>query len=143
MQVHEVMTPEVVSIPPELTLQDAASIMRNLDVGSLPVSDGERLIGVITDRDITVRAIAEGRDPRTTDVGGVMTAEVVCCHADDEVERAARLMQREQLRRLLVVDAGGRLVGIVSLGDLVLQTGDDELAGETLERVSERQRVRK
>jgi CBS domain-containing protein len=143
VQVHDVMTADVVSIPPELTLQDAASIMKNLDVGSLPVSDGERLIGVITDRDITVRAIAEGADPRTTDVGGVMTAEVVCCQEDDDVERAARLMQREQLRRLLVVDAGGRLVGIVSLGDLVRQTGDEELAGETLEKVSEPQRSRK
>jgi CBS domain-containing protein len=118
VEVREVMTPDVVSIPPELTLQDAASIMKTLDVGSLPVSDGERLIGVITDRDITVRAIAEGRDPRTTDVADVMSAEVVCCHEDDEVQRAARLMQREQLRRLLVVDAGGRLVGVVSLGDL-------------------------
>lgn len=119
MEVREVMTAEVVSIPPELTLQDAASIMKTLDVGSLPVSDGERLIGVISDRDITVRAIAEGRDPRTTDVGDVMTAEVVCCQEDDEVQRAAGLMQREQLQRLLVVDAGGRLVGVVSMGDLV------------------------
>lgn len=127
MEVREVMTAEVVSIPPELTLQDAASIMKTLDVGSLPVSDGERLIGVISDRDITVRAIAEGRDPRTTDVGDVMTAEVVCCQEDDEVQRAAGLMQREQLQRLLVVDAGGRLVGIVSLGDLVGEAREREL----------------
>ena len=127
MEVREVMTAEVVSIPPELTLQDAASIMKTLDVGSLPVSDGERLIGVISDRDITVRAIAEGRDPRTTDVGDVMTAEVVCCQENDEVQRAAGLMQREQLQRLLVVDAGGRLVGIVSLGDLVGEAREREL----------------
>jgi CBS domain-containing protein len=127
VEVREVMTAEVVSIPPELTLQDAASIMKTLDVGSLPVSDGERLIGVISDRDITVRAIAEGRDPRTTDVGDVMTAEVVCCQEDDEVQRAAGLMQREQLQRLLVVDAGGRLVGIVSLGDLVGEAREREL----------------
>jgi CBS domain-containing protein len=140
VQVHDVMTADVVSIPPELTLQDAAGIMKSLDVGSLPVSDGERLIGVITDRDITVRAIAEGCDPRTTDVAGVMTTEVVCCQEDDEVERAAGLMQREQLRRLLVIDAGGRLVGIVSLGDLVQKTGDDELAGQTLEKVCEPRR---
>jgi CBS domain-containing protein len=82
---------------------------------------------VISDRDITVRAIAEGRDPRTTDVGDVMTAEVVCCQEDDEVQRAAGLMQREQLQRLLVVDAGGRLVGIVSLGDLVGEAREREL----------------
>jgi CBS domain-containing protein len=118
VEVREVMTSDVVSIPPELTLQDAASIMKTLDVAALPVSDGERLIGLITDRDITLRAIAEGRDPRTTDVGDVMTSEVVCCHEDDEVQRAAGLMQREQLRRLPVIDEGGRLVGIVSLGDV-------------------------
>jgi CBS domain-containing protein len=118
VEVREVMTADVVSIPPELTLQDAASIMKTLDVAALPVSDGERLIGLITDRDITLRAIAEGRDPRTTDVGDVMTSEVVCCHEDDEVQRAAGLMQREQLRRLPVIDEGGRLVGIVSLGDV-------------------------
>lgn len=126
MEVREVMTADVVSIPPELTLQDAASIMKTLDVAALPVSDGERLIGVITDRDITLRAIAEGLDPRTTDVGDVMTAEVVCCHEDDEVQRAARLMQREQLRRLPVVDAGGRLVGIVSLGDVKREAREEE-----------------
>ena len=126
MEVREVMTADVVSIPPELTLQDAASIMKTLDVAALPVSDGERLIGVITDRDITLRAIAEGRDPRTTDVGDVMTAEVVCCHEDDEVQRAALLMQREQLRRLMVVDAGGRLVGIVSLGDVKRESREEE-----------------
>jgi CBS domain-containing protein len=118
VEVREVMTADVVSIPPELTLQDAASIMKTLDVAALPVSDGERLIGLITDRDITLRAIAEGRDPRTTDVGDVMTSEVVCCHDDDEVQRAAGLMQREHLRRLPVIDEGGRLVGIVSLGDV-------------------------
>jgi CBS domain-containing protein len=137
VEVREVMTADVVSIPPELTLQDAASIMKTLDVASLPVSDGERLIGVITDRDIAVRAIAEGRDPRTTDVADVMTAEVVCCQPDDELQRAAQLMRREQLRRLLVVDAGGRLVGIVSFGDLVRDIGDEEPAGEPLERVAE------
>jgi CBS domain-containing protein len=126
VEVREVMTADVVSIPPELTLQDAASIMKTLGVAALPVSDGERLIGVITDRDITLRAIAEGLDPRTTDVGDVMTAEVVCCHEDDEVQRAARLMQREQLRRLLVVDAGGRLVGIVSLGDVKREAREEE-----------------
>ena len=126
MEVRDVMTSDVVSIPPELTLQDAASIMKTLDVAALPVSDGERLIGVITDRDITLRAIAEGRDPRTTDVADVMTSEVVCCHEDDEVQRAAGLMQREQLRRLLVIDAGGRLVGIVSLGDVKREAREAE-----------------
>jgi CBS domain-containing protein len=137
MQVFEAMTPDVVSVPPQATLVEAARIMKEKDVGPLPVCDGRRLMGVITDRDITVRAIAEGRDPRTTLVEEVMTPEVVACLEQDDVVKAAELMQQEQLRRLLVIDGEGGLVGIVSLGDLVLQTGDDKLAGETLEKVSE------
>ncbi len=137
MQVFEAMTPNVVSAKPETSLMDAALIMRNLDVGPLPVVDEGRLVGMITDRDITVRATAEGRDPRTTRVGEVMSPEVVTCSEGDDVRSAARLMQDAQLRRLLVVDGAGNLTGIVSLGDLVLQTGDDLLAGETLEKVSE------
>ena len=137
MRVFETMTPNVVSVMPETTLMDAALMMRNLDVGPLPVIDEGRLVGVITDRDITVRATAEGRDPRVTRVGEIMSAEVVACAEGDDVRSAARLMQDAKLRRLLVVDGAGNLKGIVSLADLVLQTGDDLLAGETLEKVSE------
>jgi CBS domain-containing protein len=136
MHVSEAMTPQVVTVPPELTVFEAARMMKDLDIGPLPVCDGDRLLGVLTDRDITIRATAEGRDPRTTEVREVMTPEVICCMEDDDVVRAARLMQEAQLRRLLVVDELGRLVGIVSLGDLALQTGDDRLTGETLEKVS-------
>jgi CBS domain-containing protein len=137
MQVYEAMTPDVVSVGPGATLMEAAQAMRNLDVGPLPVCEGERLVGMITDRDITIRATAMGQDPRTTQVREVMTPEVVCCLETDEVSRVAQVMQEAQLRRLLVVSGEGRLVGIVSLGDLAVQTGDDKLAGETLERVSE------
>jgi CBS domain-containing protein len=137
MQVYEAMTPDVVSVGPDATLQEAAEAMRNLDVGPLPVCEGDRLIGMITDRDITIRATARGQDPRSTRVKEVMTPEAVCCLETDEVGRVAQVMQDAQLRRLLVVSAEGRLVGIVSLGDLALQTGDDKLAGETLEKVSE------
>jgi CBS domain-containing protein len=137
MQVFEAMTPEVVSVPPETTLVDAAQTMKELDVGPLPVCDGDQLLGMLTDRDIIVRAIAEARDPRTTEVREIMTPEVVCCREADDVRQAAKLMQEQQLRRLLVVNDEGRLVGIVSLGDIVLQTGDDKLAGKTLEKVSE------
>jgi CBS domain-containing protein len=125
MQIFEAMTPNVVSAMPETTLMDAALI------------DEGRLVGVITDRDITVRATAEGRDPRVTRVGEIMSPEVVTCAEGDDVRSAARLMQDAKLRRLLVVDGAGNLAGIVSLADLVLQTGDDLLAGETLEKVSE------
>lgn len=137
MQVYEAMTPDVVSVGPDATLMEAAQAMRNLDVGPLPVCEGERLVGMITDRDITIRATAQGHDPRTTRVKDVMTPEVVCCLETDEVGQVAHVMQEAQLRRLLVVSTEGRLVGIVSLGDLAVQAGDDKLTGETLERVSE------
>jgi CBS domain-containing protein len=137
MQVYEAMTPEVVSALPDTTLMDAAQTMRNMDIGLLPVVDEGRPVGMMTDRDITVRATAEGLDPRLTPVRDVMTPEVTACHADDDVREAARLMQTAQLRRLLVVDQAGYLVGVVSIGDLALQTGDDKLTGQTLEKVSE------
>jgi CBS domain-containing protein len=143
MQVFEAMTPDVISVLPDTKLVDAALAMRNLDVGPLPVVDGGRLVGVITDRDITVRATAEGRDPRLTTVEDIMTPEVVACREEDDVRVAARMMQDAQLRRLLVVDEGGMLVGIVSLGDLAVQTRDDALSGETLEKVSEPAIVRR
>jgi CBS domain-containing protein len=137
MQVYEAMTPHVVSVAPEATLMEAARAMKDLDIGPLPVTDGERLLGVVTDRDITVRATAEGLDPRETRVDAVMTPGAVCCRAADDVKEAASLMQREQLRRLLVIDDGGRLVGVVSLGDIAVQGQDDRLSGETLEQVSQ------
>ena len=137
MQVFEAMTPDVVRVTPDVTLMEAARTMKDLDIGPLPVCEGDRLLGMVTDRDITIRATAEGRDPRATPVSAVMTMDVVCCHESDDIRAAAKMMQDAQLRRLLVVNDEGRLVGIVSLGDLVLQTGDEKLAGHTLEKVSE------
>jgi CBS domain-containing protein len=142
MKVLEAMTAEVVSVAPDTTLMEAAQTMRDLDVGPLPVCDGDKVLGVVTDRDIVLRATAEGRDPRSTAVREVMTPGVVSCREDDDVRDAAELMQGAQVRRLLVLDRQGRLAGIVSLGDLVLQTGDERLAGQTLERVSEPAHVR-
>ena len=137
MHVSDVMTREVVSVGPEATLTEAARTMKSFDIGPLPVCEGDQLLGVITDRDITVRATAEGRDPMHTTVSAVMTREIVCCLEADELESAAHLMQRNQLRRLLVVDNRGKLVGIVSMADLSLKSGDEQLAGETLEKISE------
>lgn len=137
MQVSEAMTRDVVSVTPHVTITEAARTMKRLDVGPLPVCEGDQLLGLVTDRDITVRATAEGRDPMQTPVSDVMTAEVVCCLDTDDIRDAAKLMQKNQLRRLLVVNANGKLVGIVSQADLILKTGDEKLAGETLEKVSE------
>ena len=137
MRVSEAMTREVVTVLPDALLVDAARLMRDSDIGPLPVCENGRILGVLTDRDITVRAVAGGKDPQSTRVVEVMTPEAVSCLDSDDVRRAAEIMQSAQLRRLLVVSSDGRLAGIVSLGDLALQTGDEELAGETLERVSE------
>jgi CBS domain-containing protein len=137
MKIKEVMTRGAECVPPSCTLQDAARKMKNLDVGPLPVCDNDRLVGILTDRDITVRAIAEGRDPKTTKVGEVLTPDVIYCFEDQDVQEAARLMKENQIRRLIVLNRDKRLVGIISLGDLAVETGDEQLAGETLEKVSE------
>ncbi len=137
MQLKNVMTRRVEVIHPDGTLQEAAQKMKALDVGLLPVCEGDRLRGVLTDRDITVRATAEGRDPRTTKVHEVMTPEVVYAREEQSIDEAARLMEDQHIRRLLVLNREQRLVGIVSLGDLALGTGDEKLAGEVLKRVSE------
>src|SRR4029453_798694 len=108
------MTPAVVTVSRDTPLADAARMMRDSDVGPLPVADEGRLVGVLTDRDITIRAVANGKDPFSTRVDEVMTPKVVCCLDTDEVERAAEMMQRAQRRRLLVVDGGGPRAGIGS-----------------------------
>jgi len=132
MIVREVMTPQVEVIHPDATLREAAAKMKSLDVGPIPVCDGERLQGMLTDRDITVRATAEGRDPNHTRVREVMSPDVFYCFEDQDVQDAARLMEDRQIRRLVVLDRNKRLVGIVSLGDLAVQTDDEELGGEEL-----------
>jgi CBS domain-containing protein len=114
------MTRQVEVIQPERSLEEAAEKMKTLDVGVIPVCDGDRLVGMLTDRDIVTRVIAEQRDPHATRVSDAMTATVISCYEDDDVQRAARRMDEEQIRRLAVLDRDKRLVGIVSLGDLAV-----------------------
>jgi len=137
MRVNEVMTRGVECTYPDATLQEAAAKMKMLDVGSLPVCDHDRLIGIVTDRDITVRATAEGEAPLAICIRDIMTPEVIYCFEDALVEDAALLMQQKQVRRLVVLNRDKRLAGVVSLGDLAVETGDEQLAGSTLEAVSE------
>ena len=138
MRVNEVMTKGAECTRPDATLREAAARMKDLDVGSLPVcGDNDRLVGMITDRDVTVRSTAAGADPDTARVKDVMTPEIVYCFEDQDVAEAARLMKEKQIRRLVVLNRDKRLVGIVSLGDLAVETGNDKLAGDTLEKVSE------
>jgi CBS domain-containing protein len=137
MLVKDVMSPEVQTTQPHSTLREAAELMKRLDVGALPVSEGKQLLGIVTDRDIAVRAVAEGEDCWEGRVRDVMTMDLAYCYYDDDVAIAARLMKENQVRRLLVLDRDKRLVGIVSLGDLAVQSGENPLPVETLQAVSQ------
>lgn len=136
MKVSEVMTAQVETVSPEDTVQEAAFKMKDLDVGPMPVVDGGRVVGMITDRDIVVRSTAAGEDPRQRKVRDVMSPEVISCQPDDDVQRVSDLMRDKQVRRVLVVD-GSRLVGIVSLGDLAVDANRQAKASKVLEDVSE------
>jgi CBS domain-containing protein len=137
MRVSEIMTrnPEVVTS--DFILKDAALKMRELNVGMLPIRSDDRLVGMLTDRDITVRATAEGRDPTKTQVKEVMTPEVAYCFEDQDVSEAAKLMQEKQIRRLPILNRQKRLVGIVSLGDVAVHSGEEKIVSETIQEVSE------
>src|SRR5437763_9039477 len=115
MKVSEVMTRDVQTVSPDQPVQQAASFMLSTDAGSIPVTDGERLIGMITDRDIAVRGVAKGYGPDTP-VRELMTDDLICARETDDVEDVATKMSRAQVRRLAVIDDQQRLCGIVSLG---------------------------
>ena len=135
MNVSDVMAPDVRIARPDQTVEEAACIMAEIDAGVLPVDDNDRLIGMITQRDIAVRCVAKGKGPETK-VSEVMSEEVKYCFADQEIEDVAENMANLQVRRLPVVDRNKRLVGIVSLGDLA-RTGGGTDAGEALSGISQ------
>lgn len=137
MLLREVMTREVETIRPENTLMEAARKMKDLDVGPMPVCDDNRIVGMVTDRDIATRAVAEGRDPQSTRVREVMTPEVVYCFEDDDVDEAARTMREQHVRRLLVLNRQRELAGIVSLADLTKGGGAAGAAGALVGRADE------
>ncbi len=117
MKVSDAMTRDVMLIHPNQSIQEAAALMEDCDIGSLPVADSDKLIGMITDRDIAVRAVAKGQGP-DTQVSRVMSKEVLYCFEDDDVKNVAKNMSEIQVRRLPVVTREKKLVGILSLGDL-------------------------
>jgi CBS domain-containing protein len=135
MKVSEVMTRDVQTVRPDQTARDAASFMLRADAGSIPVTEGDRLIGMITDRDIAVRGIAEGHGPDTP-VRELMTNDIICARIDDDTDDVAARMAEAQVRRLPVIDDQENLCGIVSLGDLT-QTGEDDAAEQALEGVTQ------
>jgi CBS domain-containing protein len=134
MRISDVMTRDVATVRPDQTAQEAANFMLNSDAGSIPVTEGDRLIGMITDRDIAVRGVAKGHGPDTP-VRDIMTSGIICARTSDSVEEAASKMSEAQVRRLPVIDDSEKLVGIVSLGDLSRET-DGETAHHALEGVS-------
>ncbi len=135
-KVREIMTAEVETAEPDTTLDEIATMMRDGDVGAIPVLEDDELVGIVTDRDIVVRYIAEGKDPAETTVDEVLSEELESASPDMDVEAAADIMSRRQIRRLPVVEEN-RLVGIVSLGDIAVKHADEQVSGEALEDISE------
>ncbi|HSB02347.1 MAG TPA: CBS domain-containing protein [Anaerolineales bacterium] len=137
MKLSEIMTPQVEVIQPDDTLQAAAKKMRDRNIGFLPVCDGETLMGVLSDRDITIRALADGMDVNVMLARDLMTAPAIYCFEDQDVSEAARIMAENQIRRLVVLSRDDkRLVGVVSLGDLARSETTD-LSGKVLQKISE------
>jgi CBS domain-containing protein len=135
MKVAELMTPEPQTIAPDDSVRHAAELMDRLDVGVLPVCEGQRLVGVVTDRDITIRSTAVGSPPDSTSIREVMTDDVRWVNKDDDSADAEELMCKMQVRRVPVIDADKRLVGILALGDLAV--AGERGVKETLEIISQ------
>jgi CBS domain-containing protein len=143
MNVDSVMTHDVAVVSPTDSVRAAADVLKRLNIGSAPVCNGRSLVGMITDRDIAVRAVADGRDPVNTPVEQVMTRDVIYCFDDQDVQEVADAMASSQVRRMPILNRQHELVGIVSLGDLAVDVADDELTGEVLEEVSQPSRPRR
>ncbi|WP_343770681.1 CBS domain-containing protein [Clostridium malenominatum] len=136
MKVKDVMTKSLATLTPEDTVERAAQLMREHNIGSLPVCDGDKVIGIITDRDITLRSTAEGENSQRQTVRDIMSSNPVIVSPEIEAREAARIMSERQIRRLPVVEDNS-LVGILSLGDLSVEPNLSNKAGETLTEISE------
>jgi CBS domain-containing protein len=137
MKISDMMTKETVLMSPDTTVQRACEIMRDSDIGFIPVTDGEKILGALTDRDVATRVVAQGLDTTATLVQRVMSPDIVYIFDDQDELEAARLMQVKKIRRLVVLNRDKRLVGILSLSDLSSHARDHALAGEVLESMLE------
>lgn len=137
MRVKDIMTCSAETINSDANLIEAASKMKSLEVGALPVWENDKLIGVVTDRDIVVRAIAEGRDALKTPVSEIMTQRVLSCFEDDDIHEAATIMEENSVHRLVVLDSDYKPAGFISLSDFAVKSHDEHLTYEVLERISE------
>lgn len=136
MQVRDIMSRRFESIDRQESIREAAVRMRDLDIGMLPVEEEQEVIGTITDRDITVRAIANGADPNTTKVAEAMSNEIYACTEEDSLEEAARIMEDHQIHRLMVTDQGGRFIGMLALADIARNPKSESITAEIVEEVS-------
>jgi CBS domain-containing protein len=134
--IRDAMTSNPRNVEPDTSVVDAAKLMKSEDVGSLPVLDGDRLVGMVTDRDIAIRVVAEGNDPRTVTVAEIASRDLVTIDPQQNLDEALRLMAQHQVRRLPVVEEDGRLVGILAQAD-VAQEGRDAKTGQMVEEISD------
>lgn len=134
--VRDVMTPSVRTASPSQSLAEAAQMMKSEDVGSIPVVEDDRLVGIVTDRDIAIRAVAEDVDPKATRIGDIASRELITVEAGQDLDEALELMARHQVRRLPVIEEGGQLVGILTQADVALEAKEKD-AGEVLEQISQ------
>jgi CBS domain-containing protein len=131
MLVKEAMTAYAAWVDTSRTVREAAQLMRKLDVGCMPVTEGDRVVGLITDRDIACRVVGEGRDPETEKVRAVMSEKAVCCTEDQTLDEAAELMEANGVRRLPVLDKEGRIAGLISVDDIA-RHADYQLTGQLM-----------
>jgi CBS domain-containing protein len=134
--IREVMTSNPTTIEPTKSVADAAKIMKKEDAGIVPVVDGDQLAGTITDRDIAIRVVADGKDPQSTKVRDIMSTQIITIDPQQNVDEAARLMAQHQVRRLPVVEEDGKLVGIVAQADIATQA-DAAKTGQMVEQISQ------
>ena len=136
----DVMTKNPVYALPHDTVAEVARLMKDKDIGPVPIvqdRDGTQLVGIVTDRDLALKVVAEGLDPSTTRVSDVMTTDIVTCHEDDNIDKALNSMSRHQLRRIPVVDSENRLVGIIAQADVATRMNEPEKTGDVVKEISE------
>ena len=140
MKNSDIMTKDLVYSLPSYMVSDVAQLMKDEDIGPVLIvddsNDGKRLVGIVTDRDLALKVVGEGRDPNNTRVEDVMTDSLVTCRADDDVENAMRAMAQNQLRRIPVVDDSGQLVGIISQADLATRLNEPQSTAEVVKEIS-------
>ena len=137
MKVSQIMTKTAHTILPDATVEQAAQRMRDANVGLLPVVEESKVIGIVTDRDLAVRAIAQGRNPHLTTVRDVMTQEALWCYEDDAVTEASHVMEKNHIRRLVVMTRRHQFAGVLTLTDLALKFTNEKLSGHVLHKVAE------